>query len=125
LWGRVPSPLTSKLRDQLRESAASAVSQIEEGFARFYPRDFGRMVVNARASLKECCGHLRDAVDRGYITQAMQRDAASLAGEALKEIAGLIDYLQSPEAERNASRIRERRAERRRARTNKEPRTEN
>jgi four helix bundle protein len=41
-----------KLRDQLREAAASTVSQIEEGFPRFYPKDFGRMVVGAKASMQ-------------------------------------------------------------------------
>jgi hypothetical protein len=35
-------PITADLRlsGQLREAAASAVSQIEEGFARFYPQGF-------------------------------------------------------------------------------------
>jgi four helix bundle protein len=108
-----------ELRNQLRDSAASAVSQIEEGFARFYPKDFGRMVVGGRASLKECCGHLRDAVDRGHISVETQEEALAIARDALPEIAGLIDYLQSPEAEKNARRIKEQRGERRRARRNK------
>ncbi|MGH9349078.1 MAG: four helix bundle protein [Vicinamibacterales bacterium] len=110
------------LREQLREAAASAVSQIEEGFARFYPKDFGRFVVGAKASMAECRGHLRDAVDRGHITSDAYRDIDALVREARREIAGLLDYLQSPEAERNARLIWERRAERRRARTkNREP----
>jgi four helix bundle protein len=109
-----------KLRDQLRESAASAVSQIEEGFARFYPKDFGRMAVGARASLKECCGHLRDAVDRGCISPDTQQEIDALARDALREIVGLLDYLQSPEAERNARQIKERRAARRRTRRKRE-----
>lgn len=117
-----------KLRDQLRDAAASAVSQIEEGFARFYPKDFGRLVVGAKASLLECRGHLRDAVDRGYITPEARHELDTLAREALHEIGGLLDYLQSPEAERNARRIKERRAERRQKRKslrNDEPRTPN
>ena len=115
-----------KLRDQLREAAASAVSQMEEGFARFYPKDFGRLVVGAKASLLECCGHLRDAVDRGHITPDARHEMDTLAREALHEIGGLLDYLQSPEAGRNARRIKERRAERRQRRKNApndEPRT--
>jgi four helix bundle protein len=117
-----------KLRDQLRDAAASAVSQIEEGFARFYPKDFGRLVVGAKASLLECCGHLRDAVDRGHITPEASHEMDALARDALHEIGGLLDYLQSPEAERNARRIKERRAERRQRRKNppnEEPRTPN
>jgi four helix bundle protein len=114
------------LRDQLQDSAASAVSQIEEGFARFYPKDNGRMVVNAKASLKECVGHLRDAVDRGLIDERVFTEHEALAASALREIAGYVDYLQSPEAETNARRIRERRMERRRKRLeSSEPRTEN
>jgi four helix bundle protein len=118
------SPIASDrdLRLQLRKSAASAVSQIEEGFARFYPKDFGRMVIGARASLKECCGHLRDAVDREYISPETLQDPSSTARDALKEMAGLIDYLQSSEAEENARRIRERRIARRQARKSKEQR---
>ena len=104
------------LRNQIRKSAASAVSQIEEGFARFYPKDNGRMVVGARASLKECLGHLRDAVDLEYITEDMLVEQEALARPALREIAGYLDYLQSEEAERNARRIKEARIERRRKR---------
>jgi four helix bundle protein len=104
------------LCDQLRDAAASTVSQIEEGFARFYPKDFGRMVVGAKASMQECRGHLRDAVDRGHITDAKRAELDSAADGAMKEMAGLIDYLQSPEAEENARRIRARSGERRAAR---------
>lgn len=118
------------LRIQIRKSAASAVSQIEEGFARFYPKDNGRMVVAARASFKECLGHLRDAVDLEYITEDALAEKEALARPALREIAGYLDYLQSEEAERNARRIKEKRIERRRRRSqikdsDEEPRTEN
>lgn len=118
-------PRDTEIGRQLKESAASAVSQIEEGFARFYPKDFGRMAVGGKASLLECCGHVRDAIDRGLITQDTTADTRRLAAEALKELVGLIDYLQSPEAEENARRIKERRAKRRRERKNREHRTEN
>jgi hypothetical protein len=40
-------------------------------------------------------------------------EVRALAEEALKEMVGLIDYLQSPEAEENARRIKAKRAERR------------
>jgi four helix bundle protein len=119
------------LRDQLRNAVASAVSQIEEGYARFYPKDFGRLVVGAKASLAEARGHLRDAVDVGHITEASRVEHDQLAQKVLPEMAGLLDYLQSPEAEANAQRIKakraERRAERRRQnhRTNHERRTTN
>jgi four helix bundle protein len=104
------------LRDQLRDAAASAVSQMEEGFGRFYPKDHARMVVGARASLKECRGHLRDAHDRGLISSEVRTELDTTITHALREIGGLLDYLQSPEAEENARRIKARRAERRKTR---------
>ena len=105
-----------RLRDQLREAAASATSQISEGFGRFDPVDFARFVKIGRASLVECKNHLIDAVDRGYISAEKQREYSLRADDALKEMAGLIDYLQSPEAKRNAERIRQARIDRRRLR---------
>jgi len=117
------------LRKQLRESAASAASQISEGFGRFDPVDFARFVKMARASLVECQNHLQDAVDRGHITDVVGLEYEKLAREALIEIGGLLDYLQSPEAKRNAERVRqkrfERRAERNRRTGTKNPGTGN
>jgi four helix bundle protein len=116
----------ARLRDQMRTAAASAVSQIEEGYARFYPKDFGRLVVGSKASIAEVRGHLRDAVDRGYISDETRGEHDLLAQDALREIVGLVDYLQSPEAEANARRIKIKRAERRaRRERNREPRTRN
>ena len=110
-----------RLRDQLREAAASAVSQISEGFGRFDPMDFARFVKMARASLIECKNHLVDAFDRGYISADIQREHGMRADSALKEMAGLLDYLQSPEAKRNADRVRQGRIQRRELRASKEP----
>ena len=107
-------------RKQLREAAASTTTQISEGFGRFDPADFGRFVKMARASLLECQNHLEDAVDRRYITDADRQEYEKLVQQALREIGGLLDYLQSPEAKRNAERIRQKREERR-ERRNREP----
>lgn len=78
----------------------------------------------ARASLIESQNHLRDAVDKGYITDETRLELNKLAETALSEVTGLMNYLQSPEALQNARRIRERRllrrAERQQAR-NSEP----
>jgi four helix bundle protein len=110
-----------RLRDQLREAAAGAPSHISEGFGRFDPADFARFVKIGRASIIECKNHLVDAVDRGYITEAVRLRHAATADDVLKEIAGLLDYLQSPEAKKNAERIRQRRIERRRLLRNRDP----
>jgi hypothetical protein len=81
-------------------------SHIAEGFGRFSPPDFARFVVVARASLMESQNHLIDAQDRGYISQETRDELNALAQVALKEATGLIEYLQSPEALRNAGRAR-------------------
>ena len=105
-----------RLRKQFREGAASAPSQISEGFGRFDPVDFARFVKMARASILECQNHLQDAVDRQHITEHVREEHDKLAREALMEIGGLLDYLHSPEAKRNAEPIRQQRVERRRQR---------
>jgi four helix bundle protein len=107
------------LKKQLREGAASAPSQISEGFGRFDPVDFARFVKMARASIIECQNHLQDAVDRQHITEHVRAEHDKLAREALMEIGGLLDYLHSPEAKRNAERIRQKRGERRQRRKSK------
>jgi four helix bundle protein len=105
-----------RLRKQFREGAASAPSQISEGFGRFDPVDFARFVKMARASILECQNHLQDAVDRQHITEHVREEHDKFAREALMEIGGLLDYLHSPEAKRNAERIRQKRVERRQRR---------
>jgi four helix bundle protein len=112
-----------RLSTQLREAAASAVSQISEGYGRFDPLDFARFVKMARASLMECRNHLVDAVDRRHISEEVRKEHAEHAQAALMEIGGLLDYLQSSEAKQNAERIRQTRFERRRRQRNSEPRT--
>jgi four helix bundle protein len=106
-----------KLEGQLREASRSAASQIAEGFGRFNPGDNTRFVNMARASLVECRNHLLDAVDRRLITEEARMTHDQLATEALREIGGLLDYLQSPEAAENAKRIKARRIARRELRT--------
>jgi hypothetical protein len=59
--------------------------------------------------LIESQNHLRDLVDKGYITEAVRVELDAMAETALEEVTGLMEYLQSPEALRNARRSRERR----------------
>ena len=66
-----------------------------------------------RASIVECQNHLQDAVDRGHITEVVRKEHETFAKAALLEIGGLLDYLQSPEAKRNAERVRQKRFARR------------
>jgi four helix bundle protein len=96
-------------RKQLEESASRPTAHIAEGFGRFNPPDFARFCVIARSSLMESQNHLRDFVDKKYITEAQRLELDGLAETALEEVTGLMEYLQSPEALRNARRARERR----------------
>ncbi len=108
-----------KLEGQLREASRSAVSQIAEGYGRFNPADNARFVNMARASIIECRNHLLDAVDRRLISEETRAKHDALAKEALREVGGLLDYLQSPKAEENAKRAKARRIARREQRTQK------
>lgn len=106
-------------RTQLEKSVAGPPAYIAEGFGRFNPPDFARFAVMARSSLMESQNHLRDAVDKGYITDETRREHDALAETAREEVTGLMEYLQSAEALRNARRARERRITSRTERRNK------
>jgi hypothetical protein len=84
-----------------------------------------RFVRMGRASLLECVNHLIDAVDRGHITEDVRVEHQARAQQALFEIGGLLDYLQSPAAAANAKRIKNARVARRRVRTANENKNEN
>ena len=76
----------------------------------------------------ESQNHLRDAVDKRYITEETRLEYDQLAEAALEAVTGLMEYLQSPEALRNARRARERRIlfrQARRSAPRAEPRTRN
>jgi hypothetical protein len=57
----------------------------------------------------ESQSQLRDAVDKRHITEETRQQLDALAITALEEVTGLMEYLQSPEALRNARCARERR----------------
>ena len=114
-------------RRQIEESASRTTAHIAEGFGRFNPADFARFCVIARSSLMESQSHLFDLVDKKYLSEERRLKLNALAETALEEVTGLMEYLQSPEALRNARRAREKRiASRPERRTGKgEPRTTN
>ncbi len=111
-----------KLRGQLEDSVCGPPDHLAEGFGRFSPPDFARYTVMARASLMESQNQLITAVDKGHITEAVRLAHNELAETAIEETTGLMEYLQSPDALRNARRARERRDEKRAKRA---PRTAN
>ena len=96
-------------RKQIEESSSRPTAHVAEGFGRFNPADFARFCVIARSSLMESQNHLLDFVDKRYIIEDVRLELNQLAETALEEVTGLMEYLQSPEALRNARRARERR----------------
>ena len=98
-----------KLRGQLEDSVRGPAAHVAEGDGRFSPPDFARFVVIARSSLMESQNHLLDLVDKRYIDEPRRLALNALAEAALEQVTGLLEYLQSPEALRNARRARERR----------------
>jgi four helix bundle protein len=105
----IDSARSRRSRGQIQDSVAGPPAHLAEGFGRFSPPDFARYTVMARSSLIESQNHLLDAVDRKHITEERRREFDSLAEIALQEVTGLMEYLQSPEALRNARQARERR----------------
>jgi four helix bundle protein len=108
-------------RDDLERSVKGPPAYIAEGYGRFNPPDFARFCVMARSSLMESQNHLMDAVDKRYINETTRSDLNALAEAALQEVTGLMEYLQSPEALRNARRARERRIASRQERRSRLP----
>jgi four helix bundle protein len=112
-------------RKQIEDSSSRTTAHIAEGFGRFNPADFARFCVITRSSLMESQNHLLDFVHKRYISEEIRLELNQLAETALEEVTGLMEYLQSPEALRNARRARERRIASRpqRRSENKERRT--
>ena len=82
---------------QLTDAADSACSNIAEGFARFYPKDFARFLRISRGSLAEIADRLKSAVLRGLVTQADADKVVKLTKRARGACAALIRYLDDAE----------------------------
>jgi len=95
-----------KYRDQIRDSAASAPSNIAEGFGRFRPKDSARFYEFARASLMETRNHLIDGRDRGYLDDNLYFRLMNLARAALKTTTNLMLSKQRQAAAAKSSRTR-------------------
>ena len=93
-------------RRRLEESVAEPPDHLAEGFRRAHPGEFARFSVLARASLIESQNHLREAVENRYITEEQRGELDALAEAALREVAGLLDYLESAQALHSTGRSR-------------------
>jgi four helix bundle protein len=85
------------LRSQMQRSAASACSNIAEGFSRFNPKEFARFLTISKGSLSEVLDHLETAVSLGLISPDEQASMTSLAHRSRAASAKLIRYLRTAE----------------------------
>jgi len=95
-----------KFRDQIIDSAASAPRNIAEGFGCYRHPEFARYVRIAKSSLMETHNHLGDGVDRRYWNPKQASPLQQLADRAIGACVRFIDYLESTDAPKSASKRR-------------------
>jgi len=89
-----------KYCDQIRESSASAASNIAEAFGRYRRADAARFCQYAVASLQETLNHLIDGEDRKYLDRRLRSRLSNLARAALKATKNWMFYLQRRDDQR-------------------------
>jgi four helix bundle protein len=87
-----------RFRDQIQESAASACSNLAEGFGCYRHPEFGRYARIARSSLIETHNHLGDGVDRQLWSPHEAAALQELANRATGATTRLIRYLENTDA---------------------------
>ncbi len=92
------------LRDQMRRAAVSVMSNIAEGFESRTQQLFVDFLGRARGSAGELRAQLYVALDREYLTQDQFAAALHQAETCSRQIARLIQYL---ETQPNTRRVRE------------------
>ena len=83
------------LRDQMRRSAVSIVSNIAEGFERRTQAQFIEFLGHARGSAGELRAQAYVALDAGYISQSDFQQLYDLVDHCSRQIARFIKYLES------------------------------
>ena len=91
--GRGPFAKDFALRDQMRRSSGSIMSNIAEGFERSGSREFIQFLAIAKGSAGEVRSHLYIALDQGYLTREDFTRLFGLASDTAKMVAGLMKYL--------------------------------
>ena len=85
-----PASRDFKFRDQLRDAASSATSNMAEGFEYFQPAQFARFLGYAVGSLGETQDRLLDALDRNYLDQKRHSTLHNLAEAAKRATRNLM-----------------------------------
>ena len=83
------------LRDQMRRSAVSIMSNIAEGFESRSRKRFIEYLGYAKASAGELRAQLYLASDRNYLSSEDFEQASSLVENCSRQLAGFIRYLES------------------------------
>jgi four helix bundle protein len=82
------------LRDQIRRSVISIISNIAEGFERGGSAEFSQFLAIAKGSAGEVEAQLYIALDQGYITEEEFNSIRAMALSTKKLISGLMKYLK-------------------------------
>jgi four helix bundle protein len=98
LLDRTGAKYDFKFRDQIKDSAASAPSNIAEGFGAYRHRESSRYARIAKSSLTESQNHLLDGIDRGYWTTTEVEPLMLVARRAVGATVKWIAYLTRTEA---------------------------
>lgn len=82
------------LRDQIRRSVISIISNIAEGFERGGTAEFMQFLAIAKGSTGEVEAQLYIALDQGYITEEEFNSIRAMASSTKKLISGFMNYLK-------------------------------
>jgi four helix bundle protein len=85
------------LKDQIRRSAVSILSNIAEGFERGGDKEFIQFLAIAKGSCGETRAQLYVALDQKYITETQFAKLVDIATKTSRMLSGLIGYLKRSE----------------------------